>query len=74
MLDVAGHRAARRTALVALAQSAISEVRETGQSKALANMSAFERKVVHDEVTAAGLMSESEGVEPHRHIVISPAR
>ena len=74
MLDVAGHRAARRTALVALAQAAIAEVRETGQSKALANMSAFERKVVHDEVTAAGLMSESEGVEPHRHIVISPAR
>ena len=26
-----------------------------------------------DEVTAAGLVSESDGVEPHRHIVISPA-
>lgn len=74
MLDVAGHRAARRSALVALAQAAIAEVRESGESKALANMSAFERKVVHDEVTAAGLSSESEGVEPHRHIVISPAR
>lgn len=73
MLDVAGHRAARRSALVALAQAAIAEVRESGESKALANMSAFERKVVHDEVTAAGLVSESEGVEPHRHIIISPA-
>jgi spoIIIJ-associated protein len=40
---------------------------------ALADMTAFERKVVHDEVTAAGLLSESEGVEPHRHIIISPA-
>ena len=74
MLDVAGHRAARRATLVELAQAAIAEVRASGESKALANMSAFERKVVHDEVTAAGLTSESEGVEPHRHIVISSGR
>jgi len=73
MLDVAGHRAARRAVLVDLAKKAISEVRSSGVAKALANMTAFERKVVHDEVTAAGLVSESEGVEPHRHIVISPA-
>ena len=73
MLDVAGFRADRRTALVTLAQEAIAEVRASGVARALDNMSAFERKVVHDEVTAAGLVSESEGVEPHRHIVISPA-
>ena len=73
MLDVAGFRADRRTALVSLAQEAIAEVRASGVARALDNMSAFERKVVHDEVTAAGLVSESEGVEPHRHIVISPA-
>ena len=36
-------------------------------------MTAFERKVVHDEVAAAGLVSESEGVEPHRHVVVLPA-
>lgn len=73
MLDVAGYRAERRATLVKLARAAIDEVRDSGQAKALANMTAFERKVVHDEVTAAGLRSESEGVEPHRHIVISPA-
>jgi len=73
MLDVAGFRADRRTALVTLAQEAIAEVRSSGVARALDNMTAFERKVVHDEVTAAGLVSESEGVEPHRHIVISPA-
>ena len=73
MLDVAGFRADRRTALVTLAQEAIAEVRSSGVARALNNMTAFERKVVHDEVTAAGLISESEGVEPHRHIVISPA-
>lgn len=73
MLDVAGHRAQRRTALVELAQTAIAEVKTTGAKKALDDMSAFERKIVHDEVAAAGLESESEGVEPHRHIVVFPA-
>ncbi len=64
---------ATRAALVKLAKTAIEGVRDSGEPMALANMTAFERKVVHDEVTAAGLHSESEGVEPHRHIVISPA-
>ncbi|MEO7061912.1 MAG: R3H domain-containing nucleic acid-binding protein, partial [Lapillicoccus sp.] len=73
MLDVAGHRAERRTTLVALAQAAIAQVQESGERKSLEDMTAFERKVVHDEVAAAGLDSESEGVEPHRHIVIIPA-
>src|SRR5689334_21630772 len=73
MLDLAGHRAQRRSALVELAQVAITEVRESGTKQALEPMTAFERKVVHDEVAAAGLVSESEGVDPHRHIVILPA-
>lgn len=72
MLDVAGHRAGRRTALADLAREAIAEVKQRGERKQLADMSAFERKVVHDEVAAAGLTSQSEGVEPHRHIVILP--
>ena len=73
MLDVAGFRAERRSALVQMARAAIAEVKESGRQKSLADMTAFERKVVHDEVTAAGLVSESEGVEPNRHIVILPA-
>ena len=73
MLDVAGHRAQRRTVLVELAHTAIAEVKTTGSKKALDDMSAFERKIVHDEVASAGLESESEGVEPHRHIVVFPA-
>ncbi|MDQ2758370.1 MAG: RNA-binding protein [Actinomycetota bacterium] len=73
MLDVAGHRAERRTVLVAVAQAAIDQVKQSGEKTVLDDMTAFERKVVHDEVAAAGLDSESEGVEPHRHIVILPA-
>ena len=73
MLDIAGHRAARRSELERLAESAIEEVTETGEPIRLAAMNAFERKVVHDVVTAAGLVSESEGVDPDRRIVIKPA-
>lgn len=73
MLDIAGHRAQRRAVVLEIARTAIAEVTTTGAQKALDDMSAFERKIVHDEVAAAGLGSESEGVEPHRHIVVFPA-
>ena len=73
MLDVAGHRAERRTALVALARTVIEQVKQTGERQAMDSMTAFERKVVHDEVLAAGLVSESEGAEPRRFVVILPA-
>ncbi|MCW2737861.1 R3H domain-containing nucleic acid-binding protein, partial [Nocardioides sp.] len=73
MLDVGGYRAEQRTRLVALAEKAIAEVKENGESLSLEPMSAFERKVVHDAVAAAGLTSESEGAEPKRHVVILPA-
>lgn len=73
MLDVSGHRAQQRTRLVALAEKAIAEVKEKGTPLSLDPMSAFERKVVHDAVAAAGLTSESEGAEPKRHVVILPA-
>jgi spoIIIJ-associated protein len=73
MLDVAGHRAERRSTLVELAKEAIAEVKESGERKPLSPMTAFERKVVHDEVLAAGLVSESEGAEPRRFVVILPA-
>lgn len=73
MLDVAGHRAARRAELVKIAAEAVAEVKETGASVDLDPMTAFERKVVHDEVLAAGLVSDSSGSEPRRHVVVHPA-
>ncbi len=73
MLDVGGHRAEQRKRLVALAETSIAQVRESGEPLSLEPMSAFERKVVHDAVAAAGLTSESEGSEPKRHVVILPA-
>ncbi|MFN8099693.1 MAG: R3H domain-containing nucleic acid-binding protein [Dermatophilaceae bacterium] len=72
MLDVAGHRAERRAALVEIARTAIATCKETGREVSLDPMTAFERKVVHDEVLAGGLGSESSGVEPRRYVVVLP--
>ncbi|GCD90219.1 single-stranded DNA-binding protein [Nocardioides sp. LS1] len=72
MLDVSGYRAEKREQLVALAEETIARVKESGEKVALDAMTPFERKVVHDAVAAAGLVSESEGVEPRRHVVVLP--
>ena len=73
MLDIGGWRAARKTELTAIGTRAAQRCAETGERVRLAPMTPFERKVVHDEVLAAGLSSESEGAEPQRHVVILPA-
>ncbi len=73
MLDVDGHRAQRRTQLVALAEKTAADVRSNGAPVSLDAMSPFERKVVHDAVAELGLTSESEGVEPRRYVVVLPS-
>jgi spoIIIJ-associated protein len=72
MLDVGGFRATKRSELEKLAAEAIRRVQETAQSVDLAPMNAFERKVVHDAVAAAGLVSDSAGTEPQRYVVVHP--
>lgn len=73
LLDVDGHRARRRQTLVELAGRTVEQVKTTGAAVRLEPMSAFERKVVHDAIGSAGLVSESEGQEPQRRVVVSPA-
>lgn len=72
MLDVAGHRERRRGELTILAKDAIAEVKQSGEAARLAPMNPFERKIIHDIVAEADLVSESEGVEPNRRVVILP--
>ncbi len=72
MLDISGHRAEVRRQLEELAAVTAAQVKETGERVALKAMTPFERKVVHDAVAAAGLTSESEGVEPRRYVVVLP--
>ena len=73
MLDVAGYRAGRRAALAEVASEAVARVKASGEPVSLEPMNPFERKVVHDAVAAAGLASDSEGVEPTRYVVVRPA-
>lgn len=70
MLDIAGHRAARKAALVEQAKAAIAEAQRTAAPVKLEPMTPFERKVVHDVIAEAGLVSESEGEEPRRRVVV----
>ncbi|MFY9913662.1 MAG: R3H domain-containing nucleic acid-binding protein [Nocardioidaceae bacterium] len=73
MLDISGYRADLRKNLEILAEEAVDDVKQSGEAIKLAPMTPFERKVVHDAVAAAGLRSESEGVEPTRCVVVMPA-
>lgn len=71
MLDIAGWRRRRRDELGAMGEKIARRVLETGEQEALAPMTPFERKVVHDAIaTVAGVRSESEGMEPARYIVV----
>ncbi len=71
MLDVAGWRAGRREELTRLGTEAAERVAASGDSEPLEPMTPFERKIVHDAVaTVAGVTSESDGVEPNRHVVV----
>lgn len=71
VLDIAGHRTERARELEQVAQDAITKVRESGEPLHLKPMGAYERKIVHDVIAEAGLVSESEGEGPRRHVVVS---
>jgi spoIIIJ-associated protein len=71
VLDINGYRSERAGELQKIAEDAVKSVRESGETVALAPMSAYERKIVHDAVADLGLVSESEGEGADRHIVVS---
>ena len=73
MLDISGFRADKRTRLTQLGTETAAEVAKSGEPVSLEPMTPFERKIVHDAVAAAGLRSESAGVEPRRYVVVLPA-
>jgi spoIIIJ-associated protein len=71
MLDVSGHRQARRAQLRTLAEETAARVLDSGEPVRLAPMNPFERKVVHDAIADIdGVRSESEGEEPQRRVVV----
>lgn len=73
VLDVAGSRDARTRELEAMVARAASDIEGGAEQVALEPMSSYERKLVHDMVSDAGLTSESEGEGRDRHTVVKPA-
>lgn len=71
VLDINGYRAERAGDLHKIAEDAVAAVKEAGAAVALAPMSAYERKIVHDAVADLGFISESEGEGADRHIVVT---
>ncbi len=69
-VDIADYKKNRADRLREKAQSWIEEVKTSGQDKALKPMNAADRRTVHKLAEEHGLLSESEGTGPDRHIVI----
>lgn len=73
-IDVAGYREKRRQALEKFARTVAADVIATGRPKALEPMSSADRKTVHDALAGMeGVTSRSDGQDPARRVVISPA-
>ena len=73
ILDVGGSRQARVAELTRMVNKVIDKVKDSGVAAPMKPMSSYERKIVHDIISEAGLVSESEGEGRDRHIVIKPA-
>ncbi|BEP13167.1 single-stranded DNA-binding protein [Acidothermaceae bacterium B102] len=73
MLDIGGHRERRKASLIELATATAADVVASGEAVSMKAMTPFERKVVHDAIAGIdGVHTESEGVEPQRHVVVLP--
>ena len=73
-IDVGGYREKRKAALEKFAVAVAGQVSESGQPKALEPMSSADRKAVHDAIAEVeGVSSRSEGDDPNRRVVITPA-
>ena len=73
ILDVGGSRQKRADDLARIVNRIIDKVKDQGEAVHMKPMSSYERKIVHDLVSGAGLISESEGEGKDRHIVVKPA-
>jgi len=70
ILDIAGSRAAKAQQLKDLVEKTLARLEDTDKEQHLKPMSSYDRKLVHDMVAEAGMVSESEGQGRDRHIVI----
>ena len=70
ILDVGGSRQKRVEDITRIVNRIIEKVKDQNEAVHMKPMSSYERKIVHDLVSQAGLVSESEGEGKDRHIVV----
>ena len=74
VVDAAGYRERRRTALEALALRSADRALSDHEPVELEPMTAVERKVVHLRLKEVdGVETTSEGTEPNRYVVVHPS-
>jgi len=72
VVDVENYRSRREETLVNLAKRLASKVKRNRQKVSLEPMNAFERKIIHTALQGdKNVVTNSEGDEPFRHVVIS---
>ncbi|MBI2798424.1 KH domain-containing protein [Candidatus Saccharibacteria bacterium] len=70
-IDVAGYKKERTEKLKAMAQAALEEAVKGNKTVRLKPMNAYERRQVHMYLAdSAEVVTESEGQEPHRIVVV----
>ena len=70
ILDIGGSREKKNQQLQQQVDRAVAKLEETDKEQHMKPMSSYDRKLVHDMVAAAGMVSESEGAGKDRHVVI----
>ena len=72
-VDIGNYRAKRKEYLIDLAKRKAEQVKTTGRSVRLKPMPARERVIVHLTLQdMEGIITQSEGTEPNRYLVIKP--
>lgn len=73
LVDIGGYKSQRKKQLEILATKTAKEVARSRVSARLGRMNAYERRVVHTKLSDwRDVITESEGEEPNRYIVIKP--
>ncbi len=73
-IDIGGYRQRRKEALDRFALQMAEEVKQSGVARVLEPMSSADRKIVHDALSGVeGIATRSEGDDPYRRVVITPA-
>jgi spoIIIJ-associated protein len=74
-LDTEGYRSRREETLKRLARKNAQQVRQSGRPVAMEPMNPYERRILHSALQEfSGVSTHSEGEEPNRHVVITPAK